>query len=67
MSENDIPWYKSKTIIIDLIAIGVTLGTIFGLEIHLTPEQITALASVIVVIATNIALRFEKDKKTVKR
>lgn len=51
------PWYTSKTMIANLIAGGVTIGSVFGLDLGLTPEVQAQLVSGIMVVV-NIVLRF---------
>jgi hypothetical protein len=50
------PWYTSKTLYANLIAGGVTIAGVFGVDVGLDPEaQAQLVAGVMVVV--NIALR----------
>lgn len=51
------PWYASKTMWANLIGGAVTIGSVFGLDLGLTPEAQAQLVAGIVV-AVNIVLRF---------
>jgi hypothetical protein len=53
--------FASKTIWANLIAGAVTIGTVFGLDLGLTPETQAELVAGIMVLV-NIALRFVTDQ-----
>jgi hypothetical protein len=55
------PWYTSKTLWANLIAGGVTVAGVFGIDVGLDPEaQAQLVAGVMVVV--NIALRLVTDQ-----
>jgi hypothetical protein len=50
------PWWKSKTIYANTIAAATTMGTVFGVDLGLTPEvQAQIVAGVMAVV--NVGLR----------
>ena len=51
------PWYASKTMWANRIGGGVTIGSVFGLDLGLTPEAQAQLVAGIMVVV-NIVLRF---------
>ena len=53
---NSKPWYASKTMWANLIGGSVTIGSVFGLDLGLTPENQAQLVAGIMVVV-NIVLR----------
>ena len=51
------PWYASKTMWANLIGGAVTIGSVFGLDLGLTPETQAQLVAGIMVVV-NLVLRF---------
>jgi len=50
-------WYASKTLWVNLVAGGVTVAGVFGVDVGLSPEtQAELVAGILVVV--NIILRF---------
>ena len=50
------PWYASKTMWANLIGGGVTIASVFGLDLGLTPETQAQLVAGIMVVV-NLVLR----------
>lgn len=55
-------WYVSRTVWANVIAGGVTVATVFGLDLGLSPETQAELVTGIMVVV-NLVLRFVTDTK----
>lgn len=55
--EDQKPWWASKTIWVNLVALGATLATVLGVDTGLTPEVQTQIVAGVMGIV-NIVLRF---------
>ena len=55
-------WFKSRTVWANVIAGGVTVATVFGLDLGLSPETQAELVTGIMVLV-NLVLRFLTDTK----
>ena len=55
-------WFKSRTVWANIIAGVVTVATVFGLDLGLSPETQAELVTGIMVVV-NLVLRFVTDTK----
>lgn len=55
------PWYLSKTLWANLLAGGVVIATVFGLDLGLTPESQAEIVAGVLVIA-NLILRLVTNR-----